>query len=58
MAVCIEHPGGFNQFWQRRYIWLKLSGTGRVAIQSAFKHWEDPPLPVRRSSSNERIIYW
>ena len=57
LSIYIEHPGGFNQIWQRRYIWLKLSGTGRVAIQSAFKHWEDPPLPVWRCSPKS-IVKW
>jgi uncharacterized protein (AIM24 family) len=58
MSICIEHPGGFNQVWQRRFVWLKLSGTGRVAIQSEFKHWEDPPQPVAGFSPNSRIIDW
>lgn len=58
MSICIEHPSGFNQFWQRRFVWLKLSGTGRVAIQSEFKHWEDPAQPVSNFSPNSQIIDW
>ncbi len=58
LSLYIEHPGQFNRVWSRRYVWLKLSGTGRVAIQSAFKHWEDPPRPVRSMSSNSRVVDW
>jgi uncharacterized protein (AIM24 family) len=58
MSICIEHPGNFNQWWQRRYIWLRLSGTGRVAIQSEFKHWQDPAWPVSSFSPDSRIIDW
>lgn len=58
MSIYIEHPGGFNYVWSRRYLWLKLSGTGRVAIQSAFEHWHDPPYPVRNMPSNSRIVDW
>jgi uncharacterized protein (AIM24 family) len=58
MSIFIEHPGGFNNVWRRRYVWLRLSGKGRVAIQSEFRHWEDPPVPVRRMSPNSRIVDW
>jgi uncharacterized protein (AIM24 family) len=58
LSLYIEHPRGFNRVWSRRYVWLKLSGTGRVAIQSAFKHWEDPPQPVRRMSPGSRVMDW
>jgi uncharacterized protein (AIM24 family) len=58
MSICIEHPGGFNRVWRRRYVWLRLSGMGRVAIQSEFPHWEDPPQPVYRLSTGSRMIQW
>jgi uncharacterized protein (AIM24 family) len=58
MSIFIEHPGGFNNIWRRRYVWLKLAGRGRVAIQSEFRHWEDPAAPVRRMSLGSRIIDW
>lgn len=58
LSLLIEHPRGFDNVWQRRYVWLRLSGTGRVAIQSEFEHWEDPPQPVRAMSPNSRIVDW
>lgn len=58
MSVYIEHPGNFNNVWRRRYVWLKLWGTGRVAIQSAFKHWEDPAQPVQSMSSYAQVVDW
>lgn len=58
MSVFIEHPRGFNNYWRRRYVWLCLNGTGRVAIQSAGRHWEDPPHPVSRMSTGSRVKDW
>jgi uncharacterized protein (AIM24 family) len=58
LTLYIEHPGGFNNVWSRRYVWLKLSGKGRVAIQSVFAHGEDPPRPVRGMSPKSQIIGW
>ena len=58
MSVYIEHPRGYNRIWSRRYVWLRLSGVGRVAIQSAFKHWEDPPEPVRTMASGGKVVDW
>jgi uncharacterized protein (AIM24 family) len=58
MSIGIEHPRGFNNYWRRRYVWLRLSGTGRVAIQSAGGHWEDPPYPVYGMSAGSRIHDW
>ncbi|MDQ2732001.1 MAG: AIM24 family protein [Armatimonadota bacterium] len=58
MTLNLEHPRGYNQVWSRRYVWLKLSGPGRVAIQSSSHHWEDPPEPVMNSSAGSRVIDW
>lgn len=58
MQLYIEHPRNYNRVWSRRYIWLRLSGTGRVAIHSAFRMWEDPPEPVASSSAGTRIHDW
>lgn len=58
MSVYIEHPRGYNYVWSRRYVWLRLTGVGRVAIQSAFEHWEDPPKPVSRMASGGDIVDW
>ena len=54
----IEHPRNYNYVWSRRYVWLCLSGTGRIAIQSAFSHWEDPPRPVQGMSYGSTIFDW
>jgi len=58
MRVYIEHPGGYNRIWSRRYVWLKLTGPGRIAIQSRYPHWEDPPEPVSRASAGMRVHDW
>ena len=58
LSLLIEHPRGFNNYWRRRYVWLCLSGPGRVAIQSAGRHWEDPPEPVSDMSLGSRVIDW
>ena len=44
MQLHFEHPNsGWNLFmsYAMRYLWLRLSGPGRVAIQSAFEPVED-----------------
>jgi uncharacterized protein (AIM24 family) len=44
MHLHFEKPGGTWQSWRSwgdRYIWLKLTGPGRVAIQSRFRRIED-----------------
>ena len=58
MSVYIEHPRGYNNVWSRRYVWLRLTGVGRIAIQSAFEHWEDPPAPVYRMAPGSEIVDW
>ncbi|MFL5731684.1 MAG: AIM24 family protein [Chloroflexia bacterium] len=45
----LEYPDAGRRFWigwSMRYIWLELTGPGRVAIQSAFKHLQDNGSPV------------
>ena len=58
MSLYVEHPRGFNNWWRRRFIWLRLHGPGRVAIQSAVKHWEGPPAPVRGMSPGSGVYDW
>jgi uncharacterized protein (AIM24 family) len=58
LSLHIEHPVGFNNYWRRRYVWLRLGGPGRVAIQSAGRHWEDPHYPVRAMSPGSRVHDW
>ncbi len=43
MHLHFEHPNaGFSRWgsWSNRYLWLRLSGPGRVAIQSVFERIE------------------
>ncbi len=46
MRLHFEYPGGQQvTFWtsyKQRYLWLRLKGPGRVAVQSAYKHFHDP----------------
>ncbi len=42
----------FSSAWNfQRYLWLHLTGPGRVAIQSAYGHHHDPELAIYRSSA-------
>ena len=53
MQLHVEHPGGTWRSWRswgERYLWLRLIGPGRVAVQSAFKHMEDPGNNMSSSS--------
>jgi hypothetical protein len=43
MQLHFEHPGAQVAFWRswgNRYLWLRLTGPGRVAIQSVFERLE------------------
>jgi len=45
MGLHLEHPAGTWQTWRSwgsRYVWLRLRGPGRVAVQSNFEPMEDP----------------
>jgi uncharacterized protein (AIM24 family) len=45
MNLHFEHPGGsWNTWrsWGNRYLWLRLNGPGKVAVQSHFEKLEDP----------------
>lgn len=53
MHLHLEYPGGSNTGsffgwgnWSNRYVWLRLHGPGRVAIQSHFDFFEDPAQPI------------
>lgn len=44
MNLHFEKPGGTWRSWRTwgdRYVWLRLYGPGRVALESAFAHFED-----------------
>ncbi len=53
MQLHMEHPGGTWRSWRSwgdRYVWVRLFGPGRVAVQSAFEHFEDPGYNMTNSS--------
>ncbi len=57
MRLHVEQVGqaGLTSFWgsilaPRRCVWLRMTGPGRVAIQSAYQHLEDDGGAVSRSS--------
>jgi uncharacterized protein (AIM24 family) len=57
MQLHLEHPGGTWRSWRswgERYLWLRLFGPGRVAVQSAFKQLEDPGYNLTNSSPATR----
>jgi uncharacterized protein (AIM24 family) len=53
MQLHFEHPAGTWSSWRswgNRYLWLRLYGPGRVAVQSAYTHMEDNGRNVTRHS--------
>jgi uncharacterized protein (AIM24 family) len=54
MRLHFEHPGSMTfSFWRnytQRYTWLRLHGPGRVAVQSAYKHFHEPGWTLVDSS--------
>ncbi len=53
MQLHVEHPAGTWRSWRSwgdRYLWVRLFGPGRVAVQSAFEHFEDPGYNMTNSS--------
>jgi uncharacterized protein (AIM24 family) len=53
MQLHIEQPAGTWRTWRswgERYIWVRLFGPGRVAIQSAYEHFHDPGSNLYRTS--------
>jgi len=53
MRLHIERPAGTWSSWRswgNRYLWLRLYGPGRVAVQSAYTHMEDNGRNITRHS--------
>ena len=53
MQLHMETPKGTFSlfgFWTLRYMWLKVSGPGRVAVQSAFEPVEDDGRAITSTS--------
>src|SRR5262249_45414424 len=52
MNLHIERPGQTWRSWStwgERYLWLRLRGPGRVAVQSAFTHMEESTNALSRA---------
>ena len=61
MQLHIERPAGTWRSWRSwgdRYLWLRLHGPGRVAVQSAFKHLEDNANTLNNSAFGTTIWQW
>ncbi len=57
MQLHFEHPNSNWNLWMsytQRYMWLRLMGPGRVAIQSAFEPVEDNGRTITNSSPATR----
>lgn len=53
MQLHFEHPAGTSRSWRswgNRYLWLRLFGPGRVAVQSAYSPLEDNGRNISRHS--------
>lgn len=53
MQLHFEHPAGTWSSWRswgNRYLWLRLWGPGRVAVQSAYSHLHDNGRNISRHS--------
>jgi uncharacterized protein (AIM24 family) len=63
LSLTIEHPGGawktaMKKIWAQRCLWARLTGPGRVAVQSHYERWEDPDEPVSAMCPGGRIVDW
>jgi len=57
MQLHFEHPAGSTRSWRswgERYLWLRLFGPGRVAVQSAYAHLHDNGRNITRHSNATR----
>jgi uncharacterized protein (AIM24 family) len=53
MQLHVEYPQAGIQFWRswgNRYLWLRLWGPGRVAVQSCYERLEDPGTNFQSTS--------
>jgi uncharacterized protein (AIM24 family) len=61
MNLHYEHPGGTWQSWRswgNRYIWLRMTGPGRVAVQSNYEPGEDSGNRIVRTEPNSTRFQW
>lgn len=61
MHLHFEHPGGAAPGWFRlspRYVWLRLHGPGRVAVQSKYEPFEDSGRNLARTEPMSTQHHW
>ena len=61
MNLHFEHPSGTWRSWRTwgdRYVWLRLTGPGRVAVQSHFEPLEDPGNTLFGTSPRTTTSQW
>ena len=57
LQLHFEHPraGGVSFWrWGERYLWLRITGPGKIAVQSAYGHTHDPGHRVVGTSGSTR----
>ena len=59
MGLHLEYPRGVGAYaltrgLQNRYLWLTLTGPGRVAIQSGYETFEDPAEQITQMSGTRQ----
>jgi uncharacterized protein (AIM24 family) len=55
MQLHVEYPTAGVQFWRswgNRYLWLRMWGPGRVAVQSCYEPLEDPGTAFQATSDH------
>src|SRR5580658_390041 len=64
MNLHLEYPGSrygavsMWRAWSNRYVWLRLRGPGRVAVQSHFEFIEETGYSVRQTEPNATQQQW
>ena len=60
MQLHVEFPHAGMKLWRtwgNRYLWLRLTGPGRVALQSCYERLEDPGTDFRESCAYSQHIW-
>jgi hypothetical protein len=60
MQLHVEFPHAGMKFWRswgNRYLWLRVTGPGRVALQSSYERLEDPGKDFRDSCAFTQQVW-
>jgi len=60
MQLHVEFPHAGMKLWRtwgNRYLWLRLTGPGRVALQSCYERLEDPGTDFRESCAYSQHVW-